>query len=103
MLNMQMSGTNHLGGSLWHQHFFSVTIYAPLFTVSFFVVFLLQLLPIALALMKTINLLVKWPTYLGYLNKNYFKNSQNNKRLLYKGFGGMYSLNTCLVNKNYSN
>lgn len=42
VLNMQMSGTDHLGGSLWHQHFFSsVNIYASLFTVSYFVVFLL--------------------------------------------------------------
>lgn len=27
VLNMQMSGTEHLGGSLWHQHFFLLLIY----------------------------------------------------------------------------
>lgn len=86
MLNMQMSGTNHLGGRLWHQHFFfSVNIYASFFIVSFFVMFLLQLLPIALALMTTINFLVKWPAYLGSLDRNYFKKPQNNKRPLYQG------------------
>lgn len=52
--------------------------------------------------MKTVNFLVKWPAYLGSLNKYYLKKPQNNKRPLYQGCGGMYGLIASLLNKYYS-
>lgn len=75
VLNMQMSGTNYLGGNLWHQHFFFfLSIYTHHYLLCpFFTVFLLWLLPIVFALMKAINFLVKWPAYLGWKKKKKFK------------------------------
>lgn len=50
--------------------FSSFNTYASFFIVSLFVIFLLRLLPVALALMKGVNLLIKWPAYLGSPNRN---------------------------------